>query len=191
MNARMRRTQLLLAIGLWTLSTSAQAPSPPEGPTVREPDFSEVFCGLDATGTLIPLERQTAAIRSKASGFIVMTMKSVLDLPGERSPIRFHAGDKLEFVVRSEIASSTLDPGSLYCLRKLERKKNKRELVIMAGRISPIGASAKTDLAQDVVPGDFSLYGQSSIRVSAGALSPGEYALSVAFAPVVFCFGVD
>ena len=43
--------------------------------TLSEPEFADVFFRLDA-GKLLPLERQTATIQGKASGFIVMSMKA-------------------------------------------------------------------------------------------------------------------
>jgi hypothetical protein len=185
------RMLALASIVILTVNASAQSPATSDSQAVSEPDFADVFFGLDAAGKLVPLERQTAAIKGKASGFIVMSMKSSSEFPGEKSPVRFHAGDRLEFVVRSPLASSSVDPNTLYALRKLDRKKNKRELVIMAGRASPLGASTKTDLAQGVMSVNFSRYGNSSIKVNAGTLPPGEYALSHVYAQTVFCFGVD
>jgi hypothetical protein len=112
----------LLAFGLFMLSSPAQTSSP-DGQSVAEPDFADVFFGLDAAGKLLPLERQTAAIRGKASGFIVMSMKTVSDYPGPASPIRFKEEDKLEFVVRTALASTATDPNTLYCLRHLEQRR--------------------------------------------------------------------
>jgi hypothetical protein len=181
---------LLILFGGVPAAINAQTAEPVEKQSASEPDFAEVFYRLDA-GKLVPLERQTAAIRGKASGFVVMSMKSVSDFPGGKSPVRFRTGELLEFVVRSPIASSAVDPNTLYCLRKLDTKKNKRELVIMAGHASPFGASTKTDLAQGVLPVEFSRYGNASIKLITEVLPPGEYALSHVYAQTVFCFGVD
>ena len=110
---------------------------------MAEPDTAEVFYKL-GDGKLIPLERQTATIHGKASRFIVMNMKSVSEFPGGKSPVRFRSGEPLDFVVRSAIASSAVDPNSLYTLRRLDEKRKKRELVIMAGHASPVGVSTQT-----------------------------------------------
>jgi hypothetical protein len=149
-----------------------------------------VFVGLDA-GKLIPLERQTASIQGKASGFIVMSTKAASEFPGAKSPVRFRSNQTLDFIVRSPLASSTVDPSTLYVLRKLTTKKKSRELIIMAGHVTPLGASTKTDLAEGVLPVTFNRYGASSIKMSTRPLTPGEYAVSRLYAQTVFCFGVD
>jgi hypothetical protein len=74
---------------------------------VPEPQFNDVFTGLDS-GKLIPLEQQSGAIQGKASGFISMNMKGSWEIPGTKSPVRFHSGQPLDFVVRSYLAA-TLD----------------------------------------------------------------------------------
>jgi hypothetical protein len=158
--------------------------------TLPEPEFDNVFFRLEA-GKLVPLERQTAIIQGKASGFIVMSMKASSEFPGAKSPVRFSSDQPLDFVVRSELAPSSVDPNMLYVLRKLNGKKKSRELIIMAGHASPLGASTKTDLAEGVLPVTFARYGASSIRMTTGPLPPGEYAISQANAQTVFCFGVD
>jgi hypothetical protein len=179
----MKLRSLLVILTLCPLLAVAQA-----GPS--EPEFADVFFGLD-NGKLIQLERQTAAIQSHASGFIVMSMKASSEFPGAKSPVRFPSGQPLDFIVRSPFAGSTVDPNTLYVLRKLNGKKKSRELVIMAGHASPVGASTKSDLAEGVLPLTFAHYGDSSIRITTGPLPPGEYAVSRLYAQTVFCFGVD
>jgi len=179
----MRLHPPLAILMLYTLAGLAQEPTP-------EPEFADVFFRLDA-GKLIPLERQNAAIQGKASGFIIMSTKATSEFTGSKSPVRFRSDESLDFVVRSPLASSAVDPNTLYVLRKLNSKKKSRELVIMAGHITPVGGSTKTDLAQGVLPVTFARYGTSSIRMTAGSLPPGEYAVSRLYAQTVFCFGVD
>ena len=157
---------------------------------VTEPEFADVFFRPDA-GKLIPLERQTAVIQGKASGFIVMSMKSASEFPGAKSPVRFTSGQPIEFVVRTIPASTTVDPSTLYVPRKLGMKKKSRELIVMSGHASPLGASTNSPLAQGVLPVEFSRYGASSIKMTAPALQPGEYAVSRQYGQTVFCFGVD
>jgi hypothetical protein len=179
----MKRLSTLFIVMLCSFAGLAQEP-------LSEPEFANVFFRLDA-GKLTPLERETAAIQGKASGFIVMSTKAVSEFPGAKSSVRFRTGESLDFVVRSPLASSTVDPSTLYVLRRLNGKKKNRELVIMAGHVTPIGGSTKTDLAQGVLPVAFARYGTTSIKMATGSLPPGEYAVSQIYAQTVFCFGVD
>ena len=190
----MKRTLLLASLGLLvSLVTSrpvivrAQA-VPPDRPA--EPETAEVFYGLK-DGKLIPLERQMGATVSKSSGLFVMNMRSALEFAGARSSVRFHTGEPLEFVVRSELAWSDCDPNTRYLLRRLDEKKKQRELVIMTGRITPLGSSTQNTLAQGALPVEFSRYGGSSFKLRSGPLPPGEYAVSRIHVQTVFCFGVD
>jgi hypothetical protein len=68
--------------------------------TLSEPEFADVFFRLDA-GKLVSLERQTAAIQGKASGFIIMSTKAASEFPGTKSPVRFRSDQSLDFVVRT------------------------------------------------------------------------------------------
>ena len=115
--------------------------------TTPEPEVADIFFRLDQN-KLVPLERQSAAIRGGAHGFIVMSIKSASEFPGAKSPVRFKRGEPLEFVVRSAIRVSLVDPNTIYCLRKLNGKKKTRELLITSGHASPIGASTTTTPAE-------------------------------------------
>jgi hypothetical protein len=180
-----------LIVGCCLLSAPAQAQTP-DSQSLTEPEFSDVFFRLDTAGKLIPLERQTATIQGKASGFIVMNMKSLFEILGGQSPVRFHTGETLDFVVRSFVVTTAVDPNTVYALHRLDKKKNKREMIVMTGHASPGGASMNTNPVQGVLHVEFSRYGKSSLKITAGALAPGEYALSPhAYAQTIFCFGVD
>src|SRR3569623_1562207 len=141
----MRKTFFITVLALLSvLSLQSQDP-------VAEPEFEDVFFGLNA-GKLITLERQSAVIKGKAGGFLVVSMKSSSEFPGAKSPVRFQSGQPLEFVVRSPLLSlSAQDPNTFYVLRKLNPKKKSRELIIMSGHASPIGASTKSALAEGVL----------------------------------------
>lgn len=181
--SRMKIRSLAVFLMLFTLVAVAQE-------SLSEPEFADVFFRLD-NGKLIQLERQTAAIQGHASGFIVMSMKTSSEFPGAKSPVRFPSAQPLDFVVRSPFAASTVDPNTFYVLRRLNGKRKSRELVIMVGHASPVGASTKSNLAEGVLPLAFARYGTSSIRMTTGPLPPGEYAVSRLYAQTVFCFGVD
>ncbi len=155
-----------------------------------EPEIADIFYRLDGD-KLAPLERQAAAFHSSAHGFIVMSMKTVSEFPGARSPIRFKRGEHLDLVVRSVIPVSAIDPNTVYCLRKLTSKKKTRELIMMSGHAHPFGGSATTGPAEGMLPVEISTYGSSSLKMTTGELAPGEYAVGHPYGPALFCFGVD
>ena len=157
--------------------------------TLPEPEMADIFYRLDGN-KLVPLERQAAAIHGGAHGFIVMGMKTSSEFPGAKSPVRF-SGGHIDFVVRSVIPLTAIDPNTIYCLRKLNPKKKTRELVIMSGHASPVGASTTMTPAQGILPVEFSRYGNSSLKMTTGELAPGEYAVGKPYGPAVFCFGID
>ena len=162
----MKRTLLLASLGLLVAFVNSRLvivkAQTDQRNSLVEPDTAEVFYGLK-DGNLIPLERQTAATVSKTSGFFVMNMRSALEFAGAKSPVRFHAGKPLEFVVRSDLAWSDLDPNIRYSLRRLDEKKKQRELVIMTGHFSPLGSSTQTTVAQGALPVEFGKYGKPRI----------------------------
>jgi hypothetical protein len=155
-----------------------------------EPEFSDVFARLDQ-GKLIDLERQPITIKGKASGFIVMNIKTTARLPEGKSPVRFKAGETLDFIVRSALAMGSVDPSMFYCLRKLDAKKDHRELTITGGRVTPLGASISTNYQEGTLPIIFKKYGTTSYEVSTAGLEPGEYAIGNIHPQVLFLFGVD
>lgn len=157
---------------------------------VPEPEFANVFVAVDGS-KLVQLERETATIKAGGGGFIVAGAKAAYEVPGSKSPVRFHSGQPLDFAVRTPLAGGAVDPGGMFILRHLESKKRGREAVFMNGHFSPIGGSTTTDLSRGSVPVTFSKYGEQSIKISAGPLPPGEYALSVSYGQSLFCFGVD
>jgi hypothetical protein len=84
------------------------------------------------------------------------------------------------------------DPNATYILRRLEQKKSTRLLILMSGHFSPVGGSVATSMVQGGLPVEFAKYGDASLKMTTGALAPGEYAVSKAYpGQAVFCFGVD
>jgi hypothetical protein len=167
---------------LFAFTCLAQAVTP-------EPEIADIFYRLDGY-KLVPLERQQAEIHGDAHGFIVMSMKTAAEFPGAKSPVRFSSGH-LDFVVRSVIPVTAIDPNTIYSLRKLNSKKKSRELVIMSGHTSPVGMSTTRTPAEGMLQVEFSSYGSSSLKMTTGELEPGEYAVGKPYGPAVFCFGVD
>jgi hypothetical protein len=155
-----------------------------------EPEFVAVFYRLDGE-RLIPLERQTPTTKGGAGGFVFVSVKMAAEFPGSKSPIRFASGP-LSFVVRLMAYGAMGDPNATYILRKLEQKKSTRRLVFMSGHFSPVGGSMATNFVQGGLPVKFTKYGDGSLKMTTGALAPGEYAVSKAYpGQAVFCFGVD
>lgn len=143
---------------------------------VQEPEYPGIFFLLDSsTGNLIPLERQTPDYKINGRG---MGSKTVTEIKGARSPIRFKEGQTLEFVVL--VSSQQIDPHGSLLFFSLESQKDKRQLIT-----NVTGSSDKS------VPFNATKYGTSSFRItSAQNLSPGEYFLGGG-AQDRFCFGID
>jgi hypothetical protein len=160
-----------------------------ESGKVQEPEYIGVFFLLEpATGNLIPLERQTpeGKIKLKAMGF--GGGESVLEVKGEKSPVRFRADQKLEFVVL--VSSQQTDPQGIIQFFSLESKKGKRQLVI--SKAGSMGMSGKSVTSERAVPFNAAKYGASSFRiVPLQNLVPGEYGLGAPGNHDGFCFGID
>jgi hypothetical protein len=153
-----------------------------------EPEFSGVFYSLDGQ-TLNQLEHQNAAIHGSGGGFIVAGMKANYELDGAKSPVRYKSGESLTFVVKTPLATS-IDPSTIFILRKLESKKKTREIVFMKGHITPFGGGMKTNMTEGQLPLKFSAYADG-VKITVDNPQPGEYAFSLYGAPNFYCFGVD
>jgi hypothetical protein len=176
------RVKLFLVLIIAT-ACFAQSASP-------EPDIADIFYLVDGA-KLTSLERQSVTFHGSAHGFIVTSIKSSSEFAGNKSPIRLKSGQPLEFIVRSIIPSSAIDPNTIYCLRKLNGKKKTRELVMMSGHVQPFGVSTTVKPEEGVLPVEFTAYGSSSLKVVTQQLVAGEYAIGKFDGPAVFCFGVD
>jgi hypothetical protein len=161
----------------------------PDTNSVPEPEFADVFYRLEA-GALVPLERQTLRYKGEVSGLIVVNVRSVSEIPGGKSSVRFKVG-QLDFIVRTALAPSAFNPNSVYCLRKMNATKRRRELVTMVGYASPVGGENTLNLAGGALPVNFSNYGSSSLKMTTEELPAGEYTLGRTYGPAVFYFGVD
>lgn len=156
---------------------------------VQEPEYLGTFFLVDSdTGNLIPLERQTgeSKVKIKAMGF--GGGEGAIEFKGEKSPVRFKEGQKLEFVVL--VASQQTDPQTVIQFFSLESKKGKRRLLI--AKASFIGTSSGTVTSKSAVPFNAAKHGMSSFRIiPAQNLAPGEYTLSGPGTNDGFCFGID
>ena len=156
---------------------------------VQEPEYLGIFFLLDAsTGNLIPLERQTPQYNLKAKAMGLGGVKSLLEIKGEKSPIRFKEGQQLEFVVL--IPSQQTDPQGILQFFSLESLKGKRQLILAKEGLTSAGP--KSVVSSKAVPFNAAKYGTSSFKItSAQNLSPGEYVLSTTSTNDGFCFGID
>ena len=98
-----------------------------DAPKLQEPEYLGIVTVLDSSGALQPLERQRAKHQSK--GNILGFVKGTTIISGAHSPIRFPAGQPLEFVVKLETAG--YDPFLIVRLLLLAVAKDNREFVII------------------------------------------------------------
>ena len=156
---------------------------------VQEPEYLGNFFLVDSdTGKLIPLERITGETKIKVKAMGFGGGEGSFEFKGEKSPVRFKEGQKLEFVVL--VSSQQVDPQSVIQLFSLESKKGKRRLLI--SKAGFIGTSGKTVTSERAVPFNVAKYGTSSFKVTpAQHLPPGEYTLSGPGTNDGFCFGID
>lgn len=186
----MRKLQLVsLAFTLLALASTGllSADRLDQAVAAIEPDKAETFYGI-ADGKLTPLEHQPVTIRSQVGGFIALKSKGTLEIQGSKSPVRFRAGQVLEFVIKPSVG---VDPMTAYHLRRLDSKKKIREVVIVSGHASPFSGSTTTNASQGVLPMESSQYGASSFKMAALNLPPGEYGIGRIGGQEAFCFGVD
>lgn len=159
---------------------------------MQEPEYIGVFMGLKENGDLVELERVKTElkIRVKALGF--GGGEGALQIPGERSSIRFKSGENIQFVVRAP--SQQTDPMTLIQFYSFESKKGVRKAVIV--KVGAMGMSSKSTLSNNAVPFNVAKHGESSFRiVVSSTLPPGEYFFGVISeknpTTDVFCFGID
>ena len=165
-----------------------------ESHKIKEPDFIGVFFRLNPTnGDLIYLERQNTQRRtSTADAFITVDTKTMMQIDGEKSPVRFKRGDQLDFIVK--LNSQQDDPQSQIEFVLFESVKGKRQWVLEKGSSSTLSAfgSANDISRKKMVSYNFAKYGESSFKVSPiNQLSRGEYLLGLNGVSASFCFGID
>ncbi len=154
---------------------------------VEEPEYVNSAFRLDANAALTPLERQTGHPVTKPQGLGHVASK-VLVFPGDRSPVRFTAGDNLEFVVRVE--RRDVDPQTSIQFYILKPAKGKRELIVV--KAGSMGISSKSTIGESALAFEATKYGEFSFKIrSISALPPGEYTISTSTSRDGYCFGVD
>jgi hypothetical protein len=156
---------------------------------VQEPEYLGIFFLLDSsTGNLIPLERVTPEYKIKLKAMGLGGGRSLLEFKGEKSPIRFKEGQKLEFVVL--VASQLTDPQGSLQFFSLEPLKGKRQIIMATAKVT--STTDKSVMSEKAVPFNATKYGTSSFKITAAqSLPPGEYTLSGTGTHDGFCFGID
>lgn len=181
----MKTVALLALAALSFLPLSAQIVTQ-DAPKVQEPEFVGTVYSLDPAGTLTPLEKQQPNIQSKVKAFGYGGAQTSNIYKGAKSPVRFKAGQSIQFVVR---AGRGVDPDSLIKLNVLVVSKDQRSLTL--AKIGSMGfGGVKTTNGEAQKTLNFTKYGEESYTISAAPpLAPGEYAFT--FGANAFLFGVD
>lgn len=178
MSNRIARTCLALA-ALTALSAASSVQAPPAGPEYLGVVEAHV------NGTTRQLERQRIVVNARIRLGGLGGIKSNYEMPGARSPVRFAAGQQVEFIVR--VASQEADPQTYISFYRLDSKKKKR--IVTAMRADYGGAT--NTLNRHSVAFDARKHGTQFFRlVPLGPLTPGEYMIT-ATSQDGFLFGVD
>jgi len=118
----------------------------------------------------------------------------MVQIEGEKSPVRFKRGEKLDFIVK--LNSQQDDPQRKIQFVLFESVKGKRQWVLQnASAAEFAGGNVKDISRKKMVPYNVAKYGESSFKVSpVNQLSRGEYLLCLNEASASFpsfCFGID
>ncbi len=158
-----------LALGLVFLSVALAQ----EG-KVLEPEKVSVFYLFRTSGGFVDLERQTPNLIPKG-------IRSLLVIPGEKSPVRFDASDEMQFVVR--VAEDYDKATATMQLFRFEVQNGTREFLAKNEDLRKNKIGLKLNAEK---------YGTSSVKViPSQRLTPGEYCLSRSTISQGYCFGVD
>jgi hypothetical protein len=162
---------------------------------VQEPEYYFVVFYLDPAGVLIPLERQKAKIATKVKAWGYGGMQTGAAYSGSQSPVRFRAGQDIQFVVRvpppDSLGMEPLPPDAFIKLKALKVSKGDRMKDIQETKAMGLGYKAPGDTSRTLM---FKKYGEQSLKVSpAEPLEPGEYVMTTTTGMLNgdFLFGID
>ncbi len=155
-----------------------------------EPEYAGNFAEKNpATGAYAPLERVTPRQETRVRGFGFGGGYSQLVIPGEQSPVRFKAGQPIEFVVR--VSSQDRDPLATVQFFQVQPDKGNRTMR-MADVGGPFNSHADDVSQKYAVQFTATKMGTSFFKiVPVQPLQPGEYTLSTPEIRDGFCFGID
>lgn len=180
----MKKIAFLMLTALPLLTLVAQ-----EAKKVQEPEYIGIVFSLDPAGTLSPLERQQANIQSKMKALGYGGVQTSTFFKGLSSPVRFKAGQVIQFVVR--LNAPGIEPDSLVKLEVLKPSKDQRMIVTM--KIGSMGiGGVKTSNGEFQRTLNFTNYGEQSLKFTpAVSLEPGEYVITTMGGQSGFLFGID
>src|SRR5207244_3640917 len=121
------------------------------------------------------LERQKPRARTKMTSFV--GGKAMSEVEGDRSPVRFAADSKPEFIFQ---APQNFDPLGLAVIVKFTVKKGRREIIrAQTHGFMGLGGASSGGADKESVSFQASKYNESSIRITPTMpLPPGEYGIS-------------
>jgi hypothetical protein len=172
----------------WLVLTAAFAatslPSAAQTPRYAGPEYVGVV-EARVQGVTRQLERQRIAVTAKMKAFGLGGVRAGYEFPQGKSPLRFRAGEPVEFVIR--VTSQDIDPRSFVQFSRVTSKKYRRLLTTMT---FGYGGSTSTGNFYDV-PFEARRHGTTLFRITPTTpLTPGEYMLT-SNSTDAFLFGVD
>lgn len=174
-----------VALSIALLAGGAGAQPKPVAP--HGPQYIGVFEAAIQDDVRVPLERQTLRAVTEIKFMGYGGAESSVGATGERSPVRFKAGEPLSFVVR--VQDQHTDPSMIYHLSALKPKKGSRfQSQVKTGSM---GLSARSTGQDSQLPFDAVSYGAEFVRLTPRTpLPPGEYMIGLGGLDE-FLFGVD
>ena len=179
--------RLIAAVIVIVASISSPAASAEAG----EPEYINVIAARDpATMEWVALERATTTIETRVRGLGLGGGESRGVIQGEKSPVRFKAGQAMEFVVRVERQDK--DPLTLIQFFRLDSAGGRRSLQLANIR-NPFTMRNNSDaLRSHTIAFTAAKMGTNFfVFVPTEPLGPGEYVTGVVGVEVGFNFGVD
>jgi hypothetical protein len=153
------------------------------------PEYVGIFAGRStANGPFVALERITPVQQTRVRAFGFGGAEAHYSFTGETSPVRFKAGDHLEFIVRT--ATQDQDPATLVQFNVLKDFHGDR--ILPLANVVPFAVRASDVSHEQSVAFDAAKYGTNFFKiVPTQPLPPGEYALSTSAGRDGFLFGID
>lgn len=178
---------LAAAAGQAAPRKGAPAATVPAPPAATGPEYVGIF-EARVGGVTRPLERQRLEMKAKAN--YLGSAKVGMEVAGARSPVRFAAGQPLEFILR--VDSQDSDPQAAITLYAMIRKKNARYLQSARGNFGFGSGGVTSTQNRQAIPFDARRHGTQFFRIAPlTPLPPGEYMLSSTSGTDGFLFGID
>ncbi len=166
------------------------ATEPSSAASVTEPQYIGTIEARElSTGNYVLLERATPEAHTSTTLFGIAGVSRDVSYPGEKSPVRFNAGQKVDFVIRVERQDQ--DPMTLIQFWSLAPKDGKRVLPLWETG-SVYNNNVNHTAMQHAVPFTVDKLGKNFFVFRASSpLPPGEYSLSASNIADGYNFGID